>query len=124
MAERRLAGLALLVCLLGLVLSACGSTPSRRLEDDLTKALYKGKREGRVDCESYRPRLGLWSCRVELDPGSGFGARVLVKADKDGCWRARYTGGRKAAKSAPPSRSFAGFRSFGRTFRGCTDLDA
>jgi len=118
-----LAGMMLFTCLLGLLLSACGSTPDLRLADDLAKTVFKGEPAGRVRCESDRPRSGLWYCLVSRHAASGSVTQVLVEPGRDGCWRASFVSFKRATKSTPPSRAFAGFQSYGRPFGGCTDLD-
>jgi hypothetical protein len=118
------AWLALPACMLAVALSGCGSasdSASTRLGHDLAEAM---KNEGRVECTSYAERDDLWTCAIEGDPGSGWSGRVLLKADNNGCWRARYAGYKRNSDStASRSDSFGGFEAVGRTFKGCTDVE-
>ena len=106
-------------CLFLVPLAGCGESAGEALASDLAEVAHV---PGKTECMPFPYKVGLWYCKVESDPGSGWSGSVHLKVGKRGCWRARHVRWERNREAPPTPLSFDEMHPFGRTFTGCSDV--
>lgn len=115
------------LCILVVLGAGCGmiggpgeeSTAGEVLANDLGAIAHV---PGKTECTPFPYEVGLWSCTVESDPGSGSSGSLHLRVGKRGCWRARHVRWEKHRDAPGTALSFGKMHPFGRTFTGCSEV--